>query len=142
MTALAPLFVSKFAVPGGLISMNVVWRSRETNARLPVEKYDALSDPGIAFAARSVAALIAWLFVASPLVWKTTTLGGRTPTPNVCSVRWLASYAELPGIENDWYQRLDSCPAETPPLSVRTAQTPMTVHRRRATKWARRGSNA
>jgi len=45
----------------------------------------------LAFATRSVAARIASLFVASPLVLKTTTLGGRTPTPKVCSAFWLVS---------------------------------------------------
>ena len=43
--------------------------------------------PGIVAAARSIARLIATLLVASPLVWKTTTFGGRTPVPNVFSVR-------------------------------------------------------
>jgi hypothetical protein len=49
--------------------------------------------------------------VASPLVWKTTTFGGRTPVPNVFSVRWFASYADLPGIEKLWYHRFETCPA-------------------------------
>jgi hypothetical protein len=30
-------------------------------------------------------------FVASPLVWKTTTFGARAPNPRALSVRWLAS---------------------------------------------------
>ena len=54
---------------------------------------------GCVAAARCIPCLIATLFVASPDVWKTTTFGGRTPTPNAFSVRWLASYAGLPGIE-------------------------------------------
>jgi hypothetical protein len=29
--------------------------------------------------------------VTSLLLWKTTTLGGRTPVPNRFSVRWFAS---------------------------------------------------
>ena len=73
--------------------------------------------------------MIAGLFVASPFVWNTTTFGGRTPTPNVVSVRWLASYADLPGIEKLWYQRLESFPAATPPISVSTTQTPITGQR-------------
>jgi hypothetical protein len=46
-----------------------------------------VSARGIVAATRCMACLIASLFVASPLVWKTTTSGGRTPTPNVASVR-------------------------------------------------------
>ena len=59
--------------------------------RLPVEKYELVRAPGIAAAARCIACSIASLFVASPLVWKTTTLGGRAPAPSAFSVRWLAS---------------------------------------------------
>ncbi len=62
--------------------------------------------PGVAAAARFIAASIAALFVASPDVWKTTTFGGRMPVPKVFSVRWFASYADLPGIEKLWNQRL------------------------------------
>ena len=50
-----------------------------------------VSEPGFAAAARPIAALMASLLVASPSVWKTTTVGGRTPTPNALSVRWFAS---------------------------------------------------
>ena len=71
--------------------MKVVCRSRETNARLPVEKYELVSDPGFAVAARRMAARIASLFVASPCVSNTTTFGGRRPTPKAFSVRWLVS---------------------------------------------------
>jgi hypothetical protein len=78
---------------------------------------------------RSIADLIAPLLVASPDVWKTTTFGGRTPVPNVLSVRWFASYADLPGIEKLWYQRLWTCPAAKAPKSVRAIQAPMTFHR-------------
>jgi hypothetical protein len=56
-----------------------------------VEKYELEREPGIAAAARRIAAAIAPLFVVSPAVWKTTTSGGRTPVPNVFSVRWFAS---------------------------------------------------
>jgi hypothetical protein len=42
-------------------------------------------------AARSIARSMAWLFVASCRVWKTTTVGGRTPTPKSVTIRWLAS---------------------------------------------------
>ena len=69
------------------------------------------------------------LFVASPLVWKTTTSGGRTPLPNAFSVRWFASYADLPGIEKLWYQRFETWPAAKPPKSVRTTQTTMMARR-------------
>jgi hypothetical protein len=71
--------------------MNVVCRSFETYIRLWVEKYELVSAPGIVAAARFIALSIAALLVASPDVWKTTTFGGRTPTPKACSVRWLAS---------------------------------------------------
>ena len=87
----APLLVSNFAGPFGRISSNAVWRSAETKARLPVEKYEAESEPGFAFAARAIAAFTAPLCVTSPAVWKTTTFGGRTPTSKTFSVRWLAS---------------------------------------------------
>src|ERR671934_3001498 len=100
--------------------MNVVCRSRETYIESPVEKYELVSERGIVAAARCIACRIAPLLVASPLVWKTTTFGGRTPIPNVFSVRWLASYAGLPGIEKLWYQRDESLPAATPPSSVST----------------------
>src|ERR671935_417944 len=112
--------------------MNVVCRSCETYMELCVEKYELVSAPGIVAAARFIARSIAALFVASPSVWKTTTFGGRTPTPNAFSVRWLASYADLPGIEKLWYQRLESLPAATPPSSVSTTQIPITHQRGRA----------
>src|ERR687888_2228144 len=120
--------------------MNVVCRSRETYISSWVEKYELVSAPGIVAAARFIACSIAGLLVASPAVWKTTTLGGRTPTPKVFSVRWLASYAGLPGIEKLWYQRLESFPAATPPSSVSRIQTPITAQRCRAVKYARRPS--
>src|SRR5919204_1457916 len=120
--------------------MNVVCRSRETYISSCVEKYELVSAPGIVAAARCIACRIAGLLVASPAVWKTTTLGGRTPTPKVFSVRWLASYAGLPGIEKLWYQRLESFPAATPPSSVSRIQTPITAQRCRAVKYARRPS--
>ena len=47
--------------------------------------------PGEVAAARSIAAAIPSVFVTSPLAWKTTTFGGRTPVPNVRSVFWLVS---------------------------------------------------
>ena len=78
---------------------------------LPVEKYELVRAPGIVAAARCIASLIASLLVASPLVWKTTTFGGRTPVPKLFSVRWFASYADLPGIEKLWYHRFETCPA-------------------------------
>ncbi len=80
--------------------MKAVCRSAETYIGLWfVVKYELVKAPGIVAAARCIACLIATLLVASPAVWKTTTSGGRTPTPNAVSVRWLASYADLPGIE-------------------------------------------
>jgi len=56
-----------------------------------VEKYELLRECGTAAAARRIAAAIAALFVASPAVWKTTTLGGLIPVPKTLSVRWFAS---------------------------------------------------
>src|SRR5919198_1236780 len=109
--------------------MKVVCRSFETKARLPVEKYELVGVPELAFATRSVAPRIASLLVASPVVWKTTTFGGRTPTPNLCSARWLVSYAERPGIEKLWNQRFETCWAEKAPKRVSTTQTPMTARR-------------
>ena len=45
-------------------------RSFETYAGLsPVEKYELVSAPGLAAAARAIDALIAALCVASPCVW-------------------------------------------------------------------------
>ena len=66
-------------------------RSRERYIRSCVEKYELVSAPGTALAARPIAARIELLCVASPRVWKTTTSGGRTPTPNAFNVLWLAS---------------------------------------------------
>src|SRR5919206_2584832 len=109
--------------------MKVVCRSRETYILSCVEKYELVSAPGIVAAARRIARSIAALFVASPPVWKTTTFGGRTPTPSALSVRWLASYAGLPGIEKLWYQREESLPAATPPITVSTIQRPITGQR-------------
>jgi hypothetical protein len=97
-------------------------------------KYELVLAPGIVAAARRIAAAIAALFVASPSVWKTTTLGGRTPVPNAFSVRWFASYADFPGIEKLWYQRFETCAAAKAPKSVRTIQAVMTFHRWRATR--------
>jgi hypothetical protein len=54
---------------------------------LPVEKYELVRAPGVVAAARAIACSIASLLVASPVVWKATTLGGRAPTPTAFSVR-------------------------------------------------------
>src|SRR5207237_10746199 len=115
--------------PGGYTSRKAVCRSRDTYTASCVEKYELVNEPGMVAAARCIAARIAWLLVASPDVWKTTTFGGRTPTPNAFSVRWLASYADLPGIEKLWYQRDESLPAATPPITVSTSHTPITGQR-------------
>jgi hypothetical protein len=56
-----------------------------------VEKKELARAPGLVSSARSIAAAIASLLVASPFVWKTTTFGGRSPVPNRSNVRWLAS---------------------------------------------------
>jgi hypothetical protein len=71
--------------------MKVVCRSRDTYARLPVEKKELVSARGCAFVTRVIAARIATLFVTSPLAWKTTTFGARTPAPSSPSARWPAS---------------------------------------------------
>ena len=68
----------------------------------------------------AIACSIASLFVASPVVWKTTTLGVRAPAPRAVSARWLASYAGLPGTAMLWYQRVDTCPAAKAPKTVRS----------------------
>src|SRR5205085_7632468 len=80
------------------------------------------------------------LFVAAPLVWKPTTVGGRIPVPYRSSVRLFASYAEYPGIENDWNQRFETCVAAKPPKSVSASQVPMTYQRYRVIRCARRAS--
>src|ERR671934_348109 len=108
--------------------------------RLPVEKYDVVGAPETVAAARWIAGSIALLLVASPLVWKTTTFGARAPAPNASSVRWLASYAGLPGIAKLWYQRVATCPAAKPPKTVRASQVPITVQRCRTVRRARRAS--
>ena len=59
--------------------------------RLPVEKYELVRAPGMVAAARWIACSMDGFFVASPLVWKTTTSGARTPAPRSFSVRWPAS---------------------------------------------------
>src|SRR3954452_16522235 len=86
--------------------------------------------PGVVAAARFVAAATAVFVVTSPLAsWKTTTFGGRTPVPKVCSVFWLVSYADFPGIEKLWYQRFETFPAAKPPKRVRTIHTEITSQR-------------
>src|SRR6185503_10007390 len=114
--------------------------SRETYIELPVEKYELDRDPGDSLDARIIACLIASLFVASPLVWNTTTFGGRIPVWKVRNVRWSDSYADLPGIEKLWNQRFDTWPAAKPPKRVRTIQAPITYQRLRAIRCARRAS--
>ena len=109
--------------------MKVVCRSFDTYISLPVEKNELVRAPGVALAARCIAWRTASLFVASPRLWKTTTFGGRTPTPKAWSVRWFASYADFPGIEKLWYHRFDTWPAANPPKRVKTSQIPITVHR-------------
>ena len=71
--------------------MNVVCRSFDTYAELPVEKNELVRAPRFALTTRSAAAFTAALVVASPFAWKTTTLGGRWPVPKSLNVRWLAS---------------------------------------------------
>src|SRR5262249_30115707 len=70
----------------------------------------------------------------------TATLGACSPEPNVCSVRWFASYAEKPGIENCSSQRLETCWAENAPKIVSTIQPPATMRRCRMITRARRAS--
>ena len=55
-------------------------------------------------------------------------------------VRWLASYAGLPGTERLWYQRVDTFPAAKPPKIVRMSQRPITGQRCREVRCARRVS--
>ena len=86
--------------------------SSDTYIRLPVEKYELVSAPGVAFTTRAIARRTAGLALRSALEeWKTTVLGERSPAPSVFSVRWLASYAGLPGTARLWYHRVESCPA-------------------------------
>src|SRR5262245_34895858 len=119
---------------------NVVCLSADTNIGSCVEKNELVRAPGIVAAARSIASAIARLFVASPSVWKTTTFGGRTPVPKAFSVRWFASYADLPGIEKLWYQRFETSPAAYAPNTVRTIHVPMTSQRCRTIQCVRRAS--
>src|SRR6476620_6424156 len=92
-----------------------------------VEKNELVSAPGFALTTRATAARTAGLFVTSTVrEWNTTTFGGRTPTPKSLNVRWPASYAGFPGIARLWYQRVESFPAATPPISVSTTQTTIT----------------
>ena len=88
----APLFTSRPARPGRYTCRNVVCRSRDTYIELPVEKYELVSAPGLAFTTRAIAARTAGLLLTSAREeWKTTVLGDRTPAPNALNVRWLAS---------------------------------------------------
>src|SRR3954471_1339701 len=115
--------------------MNVVCRSLDAYTRLPVEKYELVNAPGLAFTTRAAAARTAGLFATSTVgEWKTTTFGGRTPTPKALNVRWLASYAGFPGIARLWYHLVDSFPAATPPSNVSTIHTTITGQRWRAVK--------
>jgi hypothetical protein len=78
---------------------------------------------------RPIAARTAALFVTSPLEWKTTTFGVRTPAPNTLRTRCPVSYAGLPGMAVLWYQRVESLPAATPPITVSTSQATITGQR-------------
>ena len=67
-------------------------RSLDTYIRLPVEKYELVSAPGLACTTRAIAARTAGLLLTSaPEEWKTTVFGDRTPAPSALNVRWLAS---------------------------------------------------
>ena len=70
---------------------NAVCPSLETYTRLPVDQNDETREPGLTFAAASIACLMPVFFVMSPSVWNTATSGGCAPVPKVCSVRWFAS---------------------------------------------------
>jgi hypothetical protein len=60
--------------------------------RFPVEKYELVNAPGLAFATRAIAARTAGLLLTSePEEWKTTLFGDRTPAPNALNARWLPS---------------------------------------------------
>ena len=58
--------------------------SSDTYIRLPVEKYELVSAPGVAFTTRAIARRTAGLALRSALEeWKTTVLGDRSPAPSV-----------------------------------------------------------
>src|SRR4051795_5603618 len=116
---------------------NVVWRSLDTYALLPVEKYELTREPRLTFAAAESAFASPRCLVMSPELWKTTVIGACAPVPNVLSVRWFASYAENPGIENCSSHRLETALAEYAPTSVSAIQTKTIARRRRSTRWAR-----
>ncbi len=51
--------------------------------RLPVEKYELVSAPGVAFATRAIAArTAAFLLRSARGEWKTTVFGDRSPAPS------------------------------------------------------------
>ena len=79
--------------------------------------------PGIAAATRS----IAWPIgggSSSRRRWcgRRRRSGLRAPAPRAASVRWLASYAGLPGTARLWYQRVDTWPAAKAPNRVSRAR--------------------
>jgi len=129
-------FAPKPFEPGGYSSAKVVWRSAETYASLPVEKYELVREPGLADRAASTARWIPRSFVTSPAEWNTRTTGGASPFPKVCRIFWFVSYAEKPGIENWSYQRFDIFCAPKTPNAVSRTQAPTMNHRRRWMKWA------
>src|SRR5436190_15917641 len=101
---------------------------------LCVRKYELTRAPGDFAAALFIACSIAKLFLASPIVLKTTTVGGRIPVPNSLNVFWFVSYAGLPGIEKLWNQRLLTWLAANIPKSVSANQAKITARRCRETK--------
>ena len=104
---------------------------------LCVEYQEPTRESGTAFATAAIAlSLPATLVMSPPGFVSTTTSGTCSPEPNALSVRWFASYAEYPGIENDWNQRLESFAAENMPTTVSTIQAPTTSNRWRMTNRA------
>ena len=73
---------------------NVVCLSFETYDVLPVEKNDAVREPGFARCAAAIAPAMPRSFVTSPALWKTAISGACSPVPKIFSVCWFVSYAE------------------------------------------------
>src|SRR4051794_30663034 len=100
------------------MTWNATARSGDRYAALCVVNHELTREPGCSAAAFANAFWTPGV-VAGPLSdFATRTTGFRLPLPNRWRIFWPFSYAEYPGIENDWNQRLESWAAENAPTTV------------------------
>ena len=106
-------------------------RSRDTYIGLPVEKYELVSAPGLAFTTRAIAARTAGLLRD---VDARRVEDDDVRRPHAGSERLERPLARprrraCPGTARLWYHRDESFPAAKPPNSVSTIQAAITGQR-------------